>query len=279
MTTRISQELQNNFIQYLRLAEKSRATVEKYAHDVAVLAEYAAGEELTRERVLAYKDMLEKRYAVSSANSMIAAWNAFFRFCGRHDLIIKQFRIQREIFCSEERELTVQEYFRLLRAAQQKKDRRLALILQTVCGTGIRVSELPYITVEAAQAGETRVHCKGKIRRIVIVSRLRQKLLAYAKRKRLHSGMIFVTGSGKPIHRTVIWRAMKSLCVSAGVSAKKVFPHNLRHLFAREFYSMEKDIVALADILGHASINTTRIYTMTSGAEYRRKLDGMRLVQ
>ena len=279
MANYMSKELQNSFIQHLHLAEKSRATIGKYAHDVAVLAEYMEGEEITRERVLLQKSLLEKKYAVSSANSMIAAWNAFFRFCGWHDLILKQFRVQRDIFYSEDRELTRQEYFRLLRAAEQRKDRRLALILQTICGTGIRVSELSYITVEAAVAGEARVHCKGKIRRIMIVPKLRAKLLSYAKRLRLHSGMIFVTKAGKPIHRTVIWREMKSLCRVTGVLATKVFPHNLRHLFARVFYSMEKDIVALADILGHASINTTRIYTMASCSEYRRKLCELRLVQ
>lgn len=202
----------------------------------------------------------------------------FFRFCGWHDLIVKQFRVQRDIWGSEEKELTKQEYLRLLQAAEQKKNQRLALIFQTIFGTGIRVSELPYITVEAIKAGEARVHCKGKIRHIFIVSELRKKLLAYAKIKNIRNGMIFATKAGKPIHRTVIWRAMKSLCDAAHVSMTKVFPHNLRHLFARSFYHMEKDIVALADILGHASIDTTRIYTMTSGAEYRRKLNGMRLI-
>ncbi|MBQ7322377.1 MAG: tyrosine-type recombinase/integrase [Clostridia bacterium] len=271
-------ELLKSFTKHLYLEEKSRATIAKYAHDVAVFADYVGEREIDRETVLAYKSMLAERYAISSANSMIAALNAFFQFCDWQNLMIKQFRVQREVFCAEEKELTKTEYVRLLQAAEKKKDQRLALILQTICGTGIRVSELSYITVEAVKAGEARVRCKGKMRRIFIVSELRKKLLAYIKQRKLHSGIIFLTKRGKPIDRTAIWRAMKSLCATAHVAETKVFPHNLRHLFARAFYGVGKDIVALADILGHASINTTRIYTMSSGVEYRKKMNCMRLI-
>lgn len=274
----MTQKLQKDFVKYLYLEEKSRTTISKYAHDIAVFAEYAGELEMDRELVLSYKAMLGERYAVSSANSMIAALNTFFRFCGWLDLVIKQFRVQRETFRSEERELTKTEYLRLLQTAEKKKNQQLALILQTICGTGIRVSELQYITVEALKAGEARVRCKGKVRRIFIVSDLRKKLLAYIKQCGIHTGMIFVTRSGRAIDRTSVWRAMKSLCQIARVAATKVFPHNLRHLFARVFYNMGKDIVALSDILGHASINTTRIYTMTSGVEYRKKLSSMKLI-
>jgi site-specific recombinase XerD len=274
----MTKELKDNFSYHLKLEEKSAATVAKYTHDIAVFAEYVAGEEITRELVIAYKSMLSKQYAVSSANSMITALNVFLRFCGWHDLTVKQFRVQRDVFCSEEKELSKQEYLCLLQVAEQKKDQRLSLILQTICGTGIRVSELSYITVDAVRHGEARVRCKGKTRRIFIVSELRKKLMSYAKQHGIVHGMIFITKNGKPLDRTSIWRSMKSLCKSARVAMTKVFPHNLRHLFARVFYNIGKDIVALSDILGHASINTTRIYTMTSGVEYRKKLSNMKLI-
>lgn len=263
---------------HLREEEKSAATVEKYMRDVRCFAEFAGESELSKQTVLEYKTRLGATYAVASANSMIAALNSFFRFCGWHDLCVKQFRIQRQAYCSEEKELTRAEYIRLLEAASKKKNEGLNLIIQTICGTGIRVSELQYITVEALRRGEAVVNCKGKNRKIFIVTELKEKLLRYAKEQRIASGAVFVTRSGKPISRHNVWKRMKSLCEQAQVARSKVFPHNLRHLFARTFYGIEKDIAKLADILGHSSINTTRIYIMTTGTEHRRKIERLGLV-
>ncbi|MBP3309184.1 MAG: tyrosine-type recombinase/integrase, partial [Clostridia bacterium] len=253
---------------YLRNEERSTATIEKYMRDVRFFMSYAGENEITKQTVLDYKSKLGETYAVASANSMIAAMNCFLRFCGWHDLCVKQFKMQREVYCSEEKELTRAEYIRLLEAANAKHNERLNLIIQTICGTGIRVSELQYITVEALENGEAIVNCKGKNRRVFIVPELKKKLLRYVKEQRISAGTIFVTRGGKPISRHSIWKDMKALCEQANVSPSKVFPHNLRHLFARTFYGIEKDIAKLADILGHASINTTRIYIVTTGAEH-----------
>ncbi len=258
--------------------EKSAATTEKYIRDVKAFAEYMQNNEITKESVLAYKKHIQQNYAVRSVNSMIASINGFFSFLCWYDLKMKALKIQRQVFCSEEKELTKPEYLRLCRAADEKRSERLKLILQTICGTGIRVSELRYITVEAVKNGEAVVNCKSKTRVIFVVKELRQKLLRYAKARGIKSGMIFVTRTGNPISRTNIWREMKSLCESANVNPQKVFPHNLRHLFARVFYGIEKDIVKLADILGHSSINTTRIYIVSTGAEHRRRMENMHLI-
>ncbi len=263
---------------YLRDEEKSAATIEKYMRDVRFFAAFVREAEISKQTVLDYKSMLGERYAVASANSMIAALNCFLRFCGWHELCVKQFKIQRQIYCSEEKELTRAEYIRLLKAASAKHNERLNLMIQTICGTGIRVSELQYITVEALHCGEATVSCKGKKRRVFIVPELKKKLLRYVKEQKILEGAVFITRGGKPVSRNNIWKEMKSLCVQANVSPSKVFPHNLRHLFARTFYGIEKDIAKLADILGHASINTTRIYIITSGAEHKRKMAYMRLI-
>lgn len=263
---------------YLRNEERSAATIEKYIRDVRFFASFVCDAEIDKQTVLDYKNKLGYTYAVSSANSMIAAMNCFLRFCGWHDLCVKQFKMQREVYCSEEKELTRAEYFRLLEASKTKHNERLNLIIQTICGTGIRVSELQYITVEAVQCGEAIVNCKGKNRRIFIVPELKKKLLRYVKEQGISTGTVFVTRGGKPVSRNSIWKDMKALCEQANVSSSKVFPHNLRHLFARTFYGIEKDIAKLADILGHASINTTRIYIVTTGAEHKRKMEHMKLI-
>lgn len=263
---------------YLRENEKSAATVEKYMHDVRVFCDFVGDSKIDKQLLLEYKAYLGERYAVSSANSMLAALNAYLRFCGMDELCVKRFTVQRQIFCREERELTRAEYVRLIEAAGKCKNERLSLIIQTICGTGIRVSELQYITVEAVRSGEATVRCKGKDRRIFLVPALRKKLARYAKSRKIKAGSIFVSREGKPISRHHVWRMMKSLCKQANVQQSKVFPHNLRHLFARTFYNMEKDIAKLADILGHASINTTRIYTASTGAEHLRKMQMMRLI-
>ncbi len=274
----ISTSMLAEFKRHLVLDEKSENTVKKYLHDVAELARYAEGRELTRELVLDFKRELAEKYELTSANSMIAAANAFFRFFGWNELFIKQFKIQRKAFCSQEKELTRDEYFRLLTAAKQKGNERLNLILQTICGTGIRVSELRFITVEAVRKGEAVVSCKNKTRTVFIVRGLQKKLLNYAKTNRIATGCLFLTKAGKPMERCSIWREMKRLCKDAHVSPAKVFPHNLRHLFARTFYGIEKDIAKLADILGHSNINTTRIYIITTGEEHKRKMENMKLI-
>ena len=266
------------FENYLINEERSKATVEKYMRDVRAFLAYATEEKLDRQTVLNYKSKLGESYAIASANSMIAALNCFLRFCGYYGLCVKQFKVQRQVYCSEEKELTREEYVRLLDAANAKRNERLNLVIQTICGTGIRVSELKYITVDALQKGEATVNCKGKIRRVFIVPELRRKLICYAKSKKIAGGSIFVTKRGKPLCRNNIWREMKNLCEQARVLPSKVFPHNLRHLFARTFYGIEKDIAKLADILGHSNIDTTRIYIVTTGAEHKQKMEHMRLI-
>ncbi len=278
MKRMFSNQKAEKFKQYLCEDEKSTVTVEKYMRDIHTFAHYAGDGEITKAVVLSYKEQLGEKYAVASANSMLAALNCFFRFCGWHDLCVKQFKVQKKAFCSAEKELTKEEYRRLVNAAEQKHNERLSLLIQTICATGIRVSELSFITAEAVQKGQATVSCKGKTRTIFIVAALQKKLLRYAKEQRITSGAIFITRSGKPMNRCNIWREMKALYAEAGVAPSKVFPHNLRHLFARTFYSMEKDIAKLADILGHTNINTTRIYIVTTGAEHRRKMEHMRLV-
>ena len=267
------------FKKHLREEEKSENTVEKYLRDVRTFAAYQNGAEITKETVIAYKSkLLSENYAVRSINSMLASLNSLFAFLGWSDCRVKTIKFQRQIYCSEEKELTKAEYMRLVNTAKQKGNERLNLILQTICGTGIRVSELQYITVEAVKSGEAVVSLKGKTRTVFIVRELRTKLLRYAAEQGITSGLIFITRTGKPMSRTNIWREMKSLCVQAGVNPQKVFPHNLRHLFARTFYGIEKDIAKLADVLGHSSINTTRIYIISTGDEHRRRMEHMRLI-
>ena len=267
-----------DFENYLRTDEKSDNTIEKYLRDVRAFSTFTEAKEISKSVVMEFKAFLVENYVVTSANSMIAAVNAFLRFMGWVDCCIKQFKVQKKAFCSEEKELTKAEYIRLVNAAKAEGNERLNLILQTICGTGIRVSELRFITVEAVRKGEAVVSCKNKTRTVFIVRELQKKLLNYIKSKGVTTGCIFITKSGKPMSRCNIWREMKALCEQAGVSHDKVFPHNLRHLFARTFYSIEKDIAKLADILGHSNINTTRIYIITTGAEHKRKMENMRLI-
>lgn len=266
------------FEEYLCEDEKSHITIEKYMRDIRAFSEYVGERDITKNTVLSYKEMLGGKYAVASANSMLAALNHYFRFCGWLDLCVKQFKVQKKAFCPAGKEMTKEEYKCLVKTAEQKNNERLALVIQTICGTGIRVSELSYITVEAVQKGQATVSCKGKTRTIFIIAALQKKLLRYAKEQHITSGVIFITKSGKPMNRCNIWKEMKSLCVQAEVSPDKVFPHNLRHLFARTFYGIEKDIAKLADILGHSSINTTRIYIVTTGEEHKRRMESMRLI-
>lgn len=275
---KITSSLLKEFVNHLTDDEKSKATIEKYMRDIRHFTEYAAGSLIEKALILSYKSALEQEYAVTSANSMLAALNAFLRFAGWNDLCVKQFRVQQKIYSPEEKELTKEEYICLIQTANKKGNERLSLLIQTICGTGIRVSELQYITVDAVKKGAAVVSCKGKTRTVFIVSTLQKKLLKYIKEQRIKSGIVFVTKSGNPMNRSNIWKAMKDLCEEAGVSSEKVFPHNLRHLFARTFYGIEKDIAKLADILGHSNINTTRIYIITTGAEHKRRMENMRLI-
>ena len=267
------------FAVYLKSEEKSENTIEKYMRDVRAFCAYVGEAEMTKETVIAYKNkLLSENYAARSVNSVLASINSLLSFLGWADLKVKSIKLQRQIYCPEEKELTKAEYIRLVNTAKQKGNERLNLLIQTICGTGIRVSELQYITVEAVKCNEAVVSLKGKTRSVFIVRELQKKLLLYAAEQKISSGAIFITRSGKPMSRTNIWREMKSLCVEAGVNPQKVFPHNLRHLFARTFYGIEKDIAKLADILGHSSINTTRIYIITTGNEHRQRMENMRLI-
>ncbi len=274
---KVSDQELDSFKEYLLREEKSMVTVEKYLRDARTFLVFAGEQEVTKELTVAYKKSLEeKNYAIRSINSMLASVNSFLEFMGWVDCKVKNLRCQRQTYCTEEKELTKEEYLRLLTASQ--KQVRLNLVIQTICGTGIRVSELKYFTVEAVQQGEVSVRCKSKTRTIMIPGKLKKKLLDYVKKHDIHSGPIFVTKSGKPLDRSNIWAQMKRLCETAGVKPSKVFPHNLRKLFARTFYSIEKDIAKLADILGHGNIETTRIYIMTTGTEHRRKIEQLGLV-
>ena len=266
------------YLQFLKIQEKSKGTLEKYQRELLDLAKYLAGKKVTREDLVVWKEDLEKRYSPAGVNGRLVAANGFFSFFGRYDLRLKLLKIQKEIFMREEKELTRAEYGRLVRTAERKGKERLSLLIQTICATGIRVSELEFITVEAVKRGRAEVNCKGKRRVIFLPARLQKKLKAYAAKKGISEGVIFAAKSGRPLHRGNIWAEMKKLCKDAEVSPEKVFPHNLRHLFARIFYSLDKDIAKLADMLGHSNIETTRIYIMESGRIHRQKLERMRLV-
>ena len=273
----IHKQLIESYRNYLYHEEKSEATIEKYLRDIKAFSNYAEGQGITKELIILYKKkLMEKNYAVRSINSMLASINSFLKFCGWTECKIKNIRQQHQTYCPEEKELSRAEYLRLIESA--KNQPRLSLLLKTICGTGIRVSELKYFTVEAVKKGEIIISCKSKTRTILIPRKLQGMLLQYAKRRGIASGTIFISRNGNPLNRSNIWAQMKKLCDKARVNPKKVFPHNLRKLFARTFYGLEKDIAKLADILGHSSIETTRIYIMTTGFEHRKKIEKLGLV-
>ena len=274
---KLTEETLMQFRQHLEAEEKSPATVEKYVRDVVRFGDFAGEEKVTKETVIAWKRKLqEEDYAPTSINSMLASLNSLLKFLGWQTCRVRSLRIQRQTYLCPEKELNRDEYLQLLKAAEGRP--QLKLVMETICGTGIRVSELCHFTVEAANRGEVRIQCKGKMRTILIPAKLRKLLLRFARQNRIATGIIFQTRSGRPVNRSNIWAQMKNLCEEAGVSPSKVFPHNLRKLFARAFYRQEKDIAQLADVLGHSSINTTRIYIMSSGTEHRRKIDRLGLV-
>ncbi len=263
---------------YLYEEERSLNTIQKYLRDLRAFLSFVDGQELSKTMVLSFKEQLITTYAPASVNSMLAAVNGFLVWFGLPQYKVKPLKIQREIFSQPEKELSQREYQRLIQAAEQQQNHKLALLIQTICATGIRVSELRHITVSALHTGRTTVSCKGKSRTIFLPKELCRNLKRFCKEQGIQTGAIFLSKTGKTLDRSNIWRMMKNLCKDANVAASKVFPHNLRHLFARTYYKIEKDISRLADILGHSSINTTRIYTIETGAKHARQMDRMPLV-
>lgn len=275
----ITNELINNFKIYLYEEEKSDNTIEKYMRDIRFFREWLQNRHIDKSVVIEYKKELCKRYAVQSVNSMLSSINAFFVFMSWHDLKIKTLKIQRRIFADKSKELTKAEYERLLIAAQKKKNERLYYLMQTMASTGLRASEIKYVTCEAVKQGQAVINCKGKIRQIFLPEKLCQMLKIYIKSRNIKSGPVFITRNGMPLDRSAIWKMLKNLCESANVDKSKVFPHNFRHLFARTVYSRQKDVIRLADILGHSSVETTRIYTMESGTEHIKQLQKLGLLR
>lgn len=267
------------FRAHLLREERAPGTVEKYLRDVEAFLRWTEGRTVTRELAAAWKGyLLDTGHAAVTVNSMLAALNGLFRFLGWEECRVKSLRLQRRLFRESSRELTREEYQRLVRTARDQGKERLALLMETICATGIRVSEVADVTVEAARLGRAEIALKGKIRVILLPGKLCRKLLKYAQRRKIASGAIFVTRGGGSLSRRQIWAEMKRLCGSAGVRAEKVFPHNRRHLFARAFYQASRDVVRLADVLGHSSVETTRIYLRTAGAEHRRQMDRLGLI-
>ena len=270
----------DQFEDYLRHDEREESTIEAYLRSLTRFAEWADGRAVTKELAMEWKAALsEAGYRPISVNAMLAAVNKFFTCMGREDCKVKYLKLQRQMFRKSEKDLSKEEYQRLVQAAHEKGDLRMELILETICATGIRVGELKYITVEAIRAGVAEIALKGKIRTILLPHRLCRKLQKYAKQQKIASGKLFLTQDGLPVSRQSIWTRMKALCEAAGVERSKAFPHNLRSLFARSFYGSCHDVVRLADVLGHSSIETTRIYLMSTGKEYLRQLDKLGLVQ
>ncbi len=272
-------ELIENFKYFLIEEEKSKATLEKYIRDVTAFFVWLTDRELDKVSVLHYKEYLTAGYAPASVNSILSSLNSFFIYNGWHGLKVKMLKIQKQVFAERSKELTKAEYKSLLDAAKSKKNERLYLLMKTICASGIRVSELSYITIEAIKARQAVIKCKGKMRVVILPKELCKMLSEYAKEQKIASGPVFITKTGKPLDRSTIWKMMKSLCESAGVEKEKVFPHNLRHLFARTYYSIQKDIVRLADILGHSNVNTTRIYTKETCDVHRRQIEKLGLLQ
>ena len=268
-----------SFRAYLQDEERSEATVEKYLCEVTQFAAWLNNTEVTKSAVAEWKEhLLSEGYEPSTVNGKLTALDRFFDFMGWSDCKVKHLKLQRRLFRDDNRELTKAEYERLIETAEELGKERLALLMESICGTGIRVSEVQYLTVEAAQQGKVEIYLKGKVRTILIPGKLCKKLLKYAKKHKIASGEIFLTRGGKSLSRKQIWAEMKALCKKAGVAPSKVFPHNLRHLFARTFYRVCRDVAKLADVLGHSSIETTRIYLISTGAEHAKTMDMLRLV-
>ena len=275
----ITDDLIEKYKDFLINEEKASATLEKYMRDIKAFSEWMSGSELDKRKVLDYKEYLIGKFAPASVNSVLSSINSFFEFNNWYEMKVKMLKIQKQIFAQKDKELSKAEYERLLDAAKAKSNERLYLLMQTICSSGIRVSELQYVTVEAVKIRKATINCKGKMRIVILPKELCRMLTEYAKNQNITSGSVFITKTGKPLDRSTIWKMMKALCESARVSKYKVFPHNLRHLFARTFYTLQKDIVRLADILGHSSVNTTRIYTMETGEIHRRQIQKLGLLR
>ena len=275
----ITEEKVAQFAQMLLKEERSPGTIENYLRHIRAFAQWLNGQEVTLEAVTTWKgNLLDKEYSPGSINAMLLALNRFFKFMGWNDCKVKSLRIQRQMFRETTKELTRKEYVQLLSTAQAQGKNRLVLLMEAICCTGIRVSEVQYLTVESVREGKAVISLKGKIRTILIPSKLRKKLLQFAQKQKTISGAIFRTRNGTPISRKQIWAEMKALCKKAGVAASKVFSHNLRHLFARTFYSSCKNVVMLADVLGHSSVETTRIYLISTGIEHEQQLEHLGLI-
>lgn len=274
-----TQQAIESYRRWLIGMERSRGTISQYLRDIQSLYLFLPeGQELDREQVQLWKASLaEKGLAPSTINAALTAVNGFFRFMHWEELTVRLLRRQKQLFRDNERELTRKEYMRLVQTAARQGKNRLSLIMQSICATGIRISELRFLTVEALHTGRAMVDCKGKNRVVLIPNGLKRMLMRYVKEKGILSGPVFVTKKGRPVDRSNVWHEMKKLCQQAGVNARKVFPHNLRHLFAVTFYRQQKDLAKLADILGHSSIETTRIYAMESGAEHQRMINALHL--
>ena len=276
---KITDERIKKYGKQLKEGEKSENTIEKYIRDITAFAEWLGNGELDKEVVLEYKKYLTEHYAPASVNSALSSLNSFFVYNEQNGLKVKTLKIQRQLFSGVDKELTKAEYERLLTAAKAKGNEKLYLLMQTICATGIRVSELRHITVESLHQQKAQINLKGKMRVVMLPSELCKMLLKYVKKQKIARGSIFVTKNGRALDRSNIWKLMKALCERANVAKEKVFPHNLRHLFARTFYTIQKDIVRLADILGHSSVNTTRIYTMETGEVHRKQIQKLGLLR
>ncbi len=276
---KVTEGLLKRYEEYLQDEERSQATVEKYIRDVRRFMVFVGDDGVVdRETVRGYKQELRELYKMTSANSMLAALNSFLGFAGKGEWKVKLFKIQKALYCRPEREITEKEYEMLVHRAKRNGDEQMSMLLQTIGSTGIRIGELKFITVESLERGRAEIYHKGKSRVALLPKELTRLLIKYCKRKKIVNGSIFITKHGNPVDRSNVSKKMKQLAAEAGVDASKVFPHNFRHLFARAFYSVEKDVVRLMDLLGHSSINTTRIYTMTTEDQPRRQMSRMRLV-
>lgn len=274
----LTPELIQNYLLYQEEQERSTATIQKYTHDLTELYLYLNGQPLNKSVLIGWKQKLTETYAPATVNSMLTAVNGYLSYMGWPELRVKLLKIQKSLFLDEQKELTRREYIRLVQAAEREGNERLSLVIQTICATGIRVSELRFITAEAVCCGRAGITNKGKRRTVFLPNKLRRLLKQYLKKKKITAGAVFVTRTGNPLNRSNIWRDMKALCERAGVDSDKVFPHNLRHLFARTYYSMERDLSRLADILGHSNVSTTRIYTAESGATHAKQMERMDLI-
>lgn len=276
---KLTDRLLKSFSEYLHDQEKSSSTIKTYQRELFSLQIYIDGDNITKEKLILYKNILANQYTPSTCNVAIASINSFLRFMGRQDLMIKPLRVQKQIFEDKDRELTKKDYNKLIEAAMLNNDERTALAIQTICSTGIRVSELQFITVDSLRKGQAQVKNKGKNRMVFLPKTLVQVLKKYVVNQNIASGSIFVTRNGKCLDRSNLWKSMKNLCDIAGVKSSKIYPHNLRHLFAKTYYTQQKDISRLADILGHSNINTTRLYTRESGIVHARQIEGLGLIK